>query len=126
MKKEFATTSIDAFKQVHPEMKKAHYKKIKDALASLGTASMEQIADKAGMELVQVARRMSEILEEGYIVKAEWKGKTSSGRSCFLYQLVPPTPPEKVKELNGFWKDYQSGKLETPETRSFIQQNLFQ
>jgi predicted ArsR family transcriptional regulator len=126
MKKEFAETSMDAYKQVHPEMKKQHHQKIIEALRSLGIASMEQIAGKAGMELMQVSRRMNEIEADGFILKAEGKGKTSSGRSCFLYQLVPPTPTEKVKELNKFWKDYQSGKLETPETRSFIQQNLFQ
>jgi predicted ArsR family transcriptional regulator len=126
MKKQFAETSMDAYKMVHPEMKNIHHQKIKEALKSLGIASMEQIAKKAGMELTQVSRRMNEIEADGFIIKAEGKGKTSSGRPCFLYQLVPPLNAEDEKILNQFWADYQSGKLETQETKTFIQQNLFQ
>jgi predicted transcriptional regulator len=85
------STSMEAYKMVHPDMKAGHHAKIMSAMRLLGIpCSMEEIAEKSGMDLAQVSRRVVE-LERDTIVFKNGKGRTSKGRPCFLYQLVRQT-----------------------------------
>lgn len=80
-------TSLDAYRQVHPDMKSSHYGKIMSAMRLLGIpSSMEAIAKKAEMALAQVSRRMGELEKDGCVIK-DGEGFTSSGRRCSLYAL---------------------------------------
>lgn len=115
-KRTVSPTSMEAYKMVHPNMKSSHHAKIMFTMRMIGVpCSMEQIANKSGMDLAQVSRRCVELERETLIYK-NGTGKTSKGRPCSLYSLVNQQtkvspPPQEIK---------------TPQTATtFVQADLF-
>lgn len=100
MTRQLPTTSIDAFKQVTPDMLRGHYLKIMNALQSLGTCNYEKIADFVGMDRHAVGRRLKEMEGLQLIYKPGTKTNTKSGRQAFNYCLtgvgMPKTDNENV------------------------------
>lgn len=86
------TTSLDAYKSLTPEMLSKHYGKIIQALRDIESGIYEEIADKTGLERHKVARRLSELERLSVIYKPGEKKPTSTGRSAFVYKLVPTEP----------------------------------
>lgn len=91
-------TSKEAYKQLSHQQVSTHHSKILFAMRLLNTpASMEVIAEKAGMTYEQCHKRFKELEIETLIFK-NGKGKTKSGRACYLYSLVQQT--KKIEERN--------------------------
>jgi predicted transcriptional regulator len=118
-------TSLDAYKSLHPKRLQQMYDKITKALAKLKTGSYEDIATEIGCERNDVSRRLKEMEERFLIQKTGRKLPTKRGREAYEYQLRPELSKEKEQELQDFFSDYQDGRLETPETKTFIQQSFF-
>jgi predicted transcriptional regulator len=77
---------------------------------------MEKIAERAGMELNQVTRRMNEIEKEGLVYK-QGKGKTKSGRACYLYVISKQSEVQnKISELT---PEKLPTKKQEKETKSY-------
>lgn len=100
MSRKLSDTSMSAYKMVANDMRVNHWGKILFAMRLLGVpSSMEKIAERAGMELNQVTRRMNEIEREGLVHK-EGKSKTKSGRACYLYVISRQSEVQnKINEL---------------------------
>jgi len=81
------STSIDAFRQVTPDMLRGHYLNIIKALQSLGTCNYEKIADFVGMERHAVGRRLKEMEGLQLIYKPGTTSLTKSNRKAFNYCL---------------------------------------
>lgn len=112
MSRKNPSTSHEAYRSVHEEMKKSHYGKIISALKVLGTGIYEEIADTAGMEKNQVSRRLLEMEGLQLVWKPGAKKPTKAGRNAFVYQLTgnvpkteqelkPTTTPKPTVQNNG-------------------------
>lgn len=77
-------TSIEAFKSITEEQKRAIHVKIIQALSELGEAHSEAIADHLKMPHEKIWKRMSEIES---IYRPGNKLPTSTGRSAFTWKL---------------------------------------
>lgn len=81
-------TSIDAHESIKP-IKKDHYDKIVEALKKLKVGgNYEEISAAAGMEPLQVARRLDEMVKANIAYNCEYTHKTKSGRSAMVRQLI--------------------------------------
>lgn len=71
-------------------LKVVHEKKILQALKryKVNHPNYQQIAKVAGLEPVQVARRLSEMVGKGLIIEAEKVSKTISGRPATTYKIA--------------------------------------
>lgn len=71
-------------------LKVVHYKKILQAMKryKVNHPNYQQIAKVAGLEPVQVARRLSEMVGKGLIIEAEKLSKTISGRVATTYKIA--------------------------------------
>lgn len=88
-KNKLPQTSLDAYKQVHPDMLSAHHAKIILALRRTKNGLMyEQIAAQVQLDKHQVGRRLSELESMQIIYKPGEKRKTASNREAFVYKLT--------------------------------------
>lgn len=99
-------TSKQTYQLVTAKMKTDHFTRIMFAMRILSKpSSMHEIAEKAGMDLVQVGRRMSELELDG-VVEKRGKGLSESNRPCALYALVVQSSlsqvhlPENMNHVN--------------------------
>ncbi len=96
-------TSLEAYEQVSPEMKQAHWIKILNSLKRIKLAIGEEIADDCGLDYYAVMRRVGELEKAGSIYKPGSKKNTKKNRAAFQYALVgeeiivPPLPEKYVK-----------------------------
>lgn len=117
-------TSLDAWKQVHPDMQEAHYEKILSALSELKTASAEQISSRITIDYWQVSRRLSELERKQLIYKPGLKVATRTGRSAFVWALCKPgETPQKTTESALPGKSISDYSKEI--SKSYVQPNLF-
>lgn len=95
-------TSLEAFREVTPQMLAEHHKTILIALKVLGNGNYEQIATAVAMEKHQVGRRLKELEVMQLIYKTGEKRLTSTNRSAYVYKLVQngevSAQPEKLME----------------------------
>ena len=117
--KKLPSTSIDAFKQLHPEMLAEHHAKIISGLQKLKSGTYEELAAHLTLDKAQVGRRLSELERMELIYKNGRKKPTGSGRGAFVYFLRPDAIlPEQFK------KEEVKPTVEAPV--GFIQKPLFE
>lgn len=83
-------TSKKAHKSMIPDGKKAQQDKIMSVLNRYRVRGLnyEKIAEKAGMDGVQVGRRLSELVRDNKICEAGTFSKTKSGRIATDWRIV--------------------------------------
>jgi predicted transcriptional regulator len=89
MQRKLPSTSIEAYKMVHDEMRNEHHRKIVAALRKLKIANYEEISTLTTLEKTQVGRRLCELERMEIVYKPGVKKLTRSGRPAFVYQLRP-------------------------------------
>lgn len=121
MERKNPKTSIEAYKSLTPEMLSSHQGKILKALAELGKANYEIIANKIKLERHAVGRRLSELERSGLVHKVGTTSKTKSGRNAYDYTLTFQIQTDR--ELQEFWDKYQNGDFDKPG--GLVQAELF-
>lgn len=82
-------TSLEAYWALPPEQVSTHHSKIISAIRSLGgAATADMVAQKTGMQHVQINRRFIELAREEKIVNTKKKKLTRSGRNAFVFRLL--------------------------------------
>lgn len=115
--KKLPETSLEAYKQVTPEMLSEHHRKIVSALQVLGSSTYEGIANHVNLDRHQVGRRLSELERMQIVYKPGQKKPTKSGRMAYCYSLCI-TGPKTEKEFNGYKK---GEKTSTDFSKELIQ-----
>jgi predicted transcriptional regulator len=126
-KRNLPSTSLDAYKKAVPEMLSEHYSKIISGLRKLKAATYEEIAAHLTLDKAQVGRRLSELERLEIIHKPGVKKPTRSGRSAYVYQLVPRMLEPEKQTAEEFFSDFQDGLYEEPaaQPKKLVQKELF-
>ena len=87
-KREHRETSSEAHEEIKPH-KQAAYEKIVEALKKLKVGgTFYEIAEAAGMEPLQVCRRLDEMVKAGLVYNCDYTHKTPTGRNSMVRQLI--------------------------------------
>lgn len=87
MPKQIKRTSKQAYQSVKPHIKTQHDKILRVLKGRKRGINFQLIAEKAGMESVQVARRLSELARQNLICEDGTLSLTKSGRSAMNWRL---------------------------------------
>ena len=71
------------------DLRRNHFRAICNALQQ-GPGTAEEVSDRIGgaLDRVQVAKRWKEMVAAGLVVRTEDKGRNSTGRQAYRYELT--------------------------------------
>lgn len=95
-------TSIDAFKSLEADKLNERYKKILDALATIGEGTFEEIAVAAKLDKSIVWKRLGELATKQLIFRPGRKRLLKSNRSGFTWMLTNGATPKTTEQENVF------------------------